>query len=86
MVTKEQLMQLRANRAVPNVRLEYNIDGPVQTHVVSNTEAERERQIMLGDRAMQDALRDMRQEYAISRNNGLAKVQFNHTTTTELKP
>ncbi len=85
MVTKEQLMQLRANRAQPNQRLEYNIEGATQTNVVSSLEVEREHQIMLGERAMQDALRDMRREYALSRNDGLARVHFNHTTT-EIKP
>jgi len=86
MITKEQLIQLRQNRAQPNARLEYNIDGPTHTHVISSIEAERERQITLGERAMQDALRDMRREYALSRNDGLARVSFNHTTTTERKP
>lgn len=85
MVTKEQLMQLRANRAQPNLRLEYNIDGATHTNVVSNLEVEREHKIMLGERAMQDALRDMRREYAISRNIGIARVHFNHTTA-EIKP
>ena len=83
MVTKQHLNQLRAQRAQPNARLEYNIDGPIHTHVVSSIEAEREREITLGELAMHDALRDMRQEYALSRNDGLARVSFNHTTTTE---
>ena len=86
MITKEQIIQLRQNREQPNARLEYNIDGPIHTHVISSIEAERERKIMLGERAMQDALRDMRQEYGTSRNNGFARVSFNHTTTTERKP
>ena len=84
MITKEQLIQLRKNRAQPNARLEYNMDGA--THIVSSLEMDRERQITLGERAMQDALRDMRREYALSRNDGLARVSFNHTTTTERKP
>ena len=84
MITKEQLIQLRKNRAVPHAKLEYNMDGA--THIVSSLEMDRERQITLGERAMQDALRDMRQEYGASRNNGFARVSFNHTTTTERKP
>ena len=83
MVTKEQLMQLRANRAVPHAKLEYNMDGA--THIVSGLEEKREREIKLGELTMQDALLHMRQEYALSRNEGFARVSFN-LTTTEIKP
>lgn len=83
MVTKEQLMQLRANRAVPHSKLEYNMDGA--SHIVSSLEMDREREIKLGELAMKDALLHMRQEYALSRHDGLARVHFNHTTT-EIKP
>ncbi len=85
MVTKQQLAQLRAERPQPNARLEYTIDGPIHTHVVSSLEAERESRILLGERAMQDALRDMRREQALSRHHGYEKAIFNNPTQ-EFKP
>lgn len=79
MVTKDHLAQLRAERDTPNARLEYHIDGPVRTQVVSSRAAEREREILLGERAMRDALRDMRYEHAMSRHHGQAKAIFNQS-------
>lgn len=78
MVTKQQLEQLRAERRKPQTRLEYNIDGPVHTEVISANERAREREIKLGEQAMRDALRDMRYEQAMSKNHGFAKAHFNN--------
>lgn len=85
MVTKEQLAQLRAERSRPNARLEYTLDGPIHTHVVSSLDAEREVKILQGERAMQDALHDMRREQALARHQGHAKAVFNNPTP-EIKP
>ena len=89
MVTQEHLVRLRAERDTPNARLEYTIDGPVHTQVVSSRAAEREREILLGERAMRDALRDMRYEYAFARHKGQSKALFNESVNnpkTEHKP
>lgn len=92
MVTKDQLAQLRAERNTPHARLDYTIDGPVHTQVVSTLEATREREIAHGERAMRDALHDMRREHALSRHEGQAKAFFNQATdtttqsTAEIKP
>ncbi len=84
MVTKEQLAQLRAERSQPHARLEYTIDGPIHTHVVESLDAERESRILLGERAMQDALRDMRREQSLSRHHGHAKAIFNNPNLNNL--
>ena len=85
MVTKEQLAQFRAERSRPNARVDYTIDGPIHARVVSSLDAEREVKILLGERAMQDALHDMRREQALSRHQGHAKAIFNNPTQ-EIKP
>ncbi len=85
MVTQEMLEQLRANRAQPNARLEYNIDGATHTHVVSNVEAERERKILQGENTLQEALHNMRREQSFASRDGLAKANFNQKSEG-LKP
>lgn len=78
MITKDQLAQLRAERLYPNVRVDYTINGPIQTRIVSSLETERESRILLGERAMQDALQNLRRNQALSRHQGHAKALFNH--------
>lgn len=85
-VTKAQLDQLRAERNTPNARVEYTPDGTDYSRVVSSRAAERECEILLGERAMQDALRDMRYEHAMSRHMGQSKADFNQHTTTKQEP
>ncbi len=78
MVTKQQLDQLRAERIQNNARMDYTIEGPIKTEVISTLEVEREREILLGERAMQDALRDMWREQALSSREGLSRAHFNN--------
>ena len=85
MITKDRLAQLRAERIKHNARLQYDAPGPIKTIVVSTIEAEREREIMLGERAMQDALHDMRIEQALSSHKGLSQAHFNNPKQ-EIKP
>ncbi len=84
MITKQHLERLRAERSQPHARLEYTIDGSTHARVTASLDAERELEIQCGERAMQDALRDMRREHALSRHRGQAKALFNHQQ--EIKP
>ena len=86
MVTKQQLDQLRAERQTPQAKLEYTMDGPVHTQVVSSISSERERQLALGERAMRDAQRDMRSELAEARLRGQPSAYFNQSSAPSLKP
>lgn len=84
MVTKEHLQRLRAERSQPKPTLDYTIGGAIHSQVTANLDMERELEIKLGERAMRDALRDMRREHALSRHHGQAKAIFNHKQ--EIKP
>jgi len=86
MVTKDQIAQMKAERATPNATLEYTIGGAVETHVITTREAEREYEIMMSERAMEDAQRSMQIEHAISRHEGQPTAFFNETSKQEMKP
>jgi len=83
MVTQKMLDQLRAERSKPDMRLDYTIDSPIHTHVVSSLSAEREKQIVQGEHCLESALEDFRREQALSSSHGIATVQFNQSTTSE---
>lgn len=77
MVTKEHLDQLRAERATPEMQLDYTPGGTLETEVKIEHEAERERDIKLAERAFNDAQRHMELEYMRSSLEGLPTSHFN---------
>jgi len=85
MVTKEHLAQLRAERATPEVHLEHTPGGALEAEVKTQTSIERERQIKLAERAMNDAHIHMRQDQVFSSLDGLSTAHFNNHTQ-EIKP
>lgn len=85
MITKSMLDQLRAERIQNNARLDYTPDGPVHTRVVSTLEAEREKKILQGERALHDALHHMWRERTYASHLGLARTHFNQSNK-EIKP
>ncbi len=86
MVTKDQIARLKAERSTPNATLEYTIGGPSEAHVKTTLEARREYEIMMSERAMQDAQRSMQIEHALSRHNGQPTAFFNQSSKQEIKP
>lgn len=78
MYTKENLDRLIAGRRTPVAKMELNIEGPTYVLSARQADAEREEQIKLHEKAMRDALRDMRREHQLSRQHGHAKAVFNN--------
>lgn len=78
-VTKEQLARLRAGRLKNNARLDYTIGGPVQTRVVSSEIAEREQEILRGERTLKHRQNKIEHDYTFSSHSGLSKAHFNHS-------
>lgn len=78
MITRAQLAEMQASRPKYNTVVEYNIDGPVHTQVVSSLNAQREHNILLAERAFRDAQRHMRHDHAMSRQRGQPSAHFNN--------
>lgn len=78
MYSKDNLDRLIAGRRTPEATMELNIDGPTYVLSARHADNEREKQISEYERAMRDALRDMRREHQLSRHHGHAKADFNH--------
>lgn len=86
-VTKAELDQLRTNRPVRNQALHYTIGGPNEARVHSNVESERIGKLVRGDRRLQEALQQLRQDHAFASREGLSKAHFNAQAQTHtMKP
>ncbi len=86
-ITKKELDQLRANRPDQNRELHYTIGGPAEAYVHASVEAERIGRLVRGDRRLQQALQQLRQDQAFASREGLSKAHFNaHGQTPTVKP
>lgn len=77
-VTKAMLDQLRAERARPELQLDYTIGGSTETEVARGDARQRALKIAVGEHTMKEALEDFRSQQVFSSLNGLAKAHFNH--------
>ena len=80
MITKAELERLRSTRPSYNQELHYTIGGAIEQQVHSSLEAERIGKLNQGDRRLQEALADLRQNYDLKSREGLSKAQFNAKT------
>lgn len=80
MITKMELERLRAARPRHNNELHYTIGGTIEQQVHSSLDAERIGKLNQGDRRLQEALNELRQNYELKTREGLAKAQFNSNT------
>jgi hypothetical protein len=72
------LDQLRSERSQKHARPALTPNNPLSSHVNSQIERERERQIKLHELAFRDAQRHMRLDHALSRHKGQARAIFNN--------
>lgn len=81
-VTKEGLKQIEAQRAWPNVSMDYTIGGTIETVVHSNVEAERNYVLTRGHQRMNMASQKLQHDYVFAANKGRSKAQFQATNDT----
>ena len=79
-VTKEQLKRLKAERLKPNMRVEYTINGPIHSRVVSTKQIDLENKISDGECSMDTAHEQIEDGFRFSTKEGFAQAQFNHSS------
>ncbi len=77
-ITKDRIAQLKAMRHKNNARLEYHIDGPLRTKVISSQAAELENEILKAERVLESAHEHVETSFTFASKEGVAKVSFNH--------
>lgn len=80
MYTKDHQEMLRERGSWSNKRIQYTVKEPVETRVVTTSEAHLRATILQGDRELQAALQDLRHNIKLSSQDGYMKAQFNHST------
>ena len=79
MVTKHMLEEMRARRQKPTQTLDYTPDNAAYAAAGARLAKQQEKEIALAERAMRDAQRHMRTDYALARFRGQAKTHFTLT-------
>lgn len=75
-VTRAYLDELFQSRSVPNAKLEYTIGGMRETLVHSSLEADRQSQLVRGERILKTASQELQNNYAFKSLEGHAKGDF----------
>lgn len=75
-VTRAYLDLLHQSRSVPNAKLEYTIGGMRETIVHASLEADRQSQLVRGERILKTASHELQNNYAFKSLEGHAKGDF----------